>query len=84
VKKGAKGLPSKAVQLGPNCRYYGTKKADMELLNAQAPQELGDANLRRRMLASMVKPAMKQVQNIGLAGLAGTLLVKSLQEDKDE
>ena len=84
VKKGAKGLTSKAVQIGPNSRYYGTKKADMELLSAQAPQEMGEANLRRSMLASMMKPAMKQMQNIGLAGLAGTLLVKSLQEDEKE
>ena len=81
VKKGAKGLTSEAVQIGPNCRYYGTKKADLELLHAQAPQELPEANLRRSMLAQMVKPAMKQVKNIGLAGLAGTLLVKSLTED---
>jgi tetrathionate reductase subunit B len=84
VKKGAKGLTSKAVQIGPNGRYYGTKKADLELLHAQAPQELPEANLRRSMLAHMVKPAMKQVKNIGLAGLAGTLLVKSLAEDDKE
>ncbi len=84
VKKGAKGLTSKAVQIGPNGLYYGTKKADLELLHAQAPQELPEANLRRSMLAQMVKPAMKQVKNIGLAGLAGTLLVKSLAEDDKE
>jgi tetrathionate reductase subunit B len=84
VKKGAKGLTSKAVQIGPNGLYYGTKKADLELLHAQAPQELPETNLRRSMLAQMVKPAMKQVKNIGLAGLAGTLLVKSLAEDDKE
>ena len=43
-----------------------------------------EAASRRRMLAQMVKPAMKQARNIGLAGLAGTLLVKSLQEDDQE
>ncbi len=74
VKKGARGLTSEAVQIGPNCRYYGTNDADMELLFAQAPQELPEANLRRNMLAQMIKPAMKQVKNIGLAGLAGSLL----------
>ncbi len=81
VKKGAQGLMSEAVQIGPNCRYYGTNEADLELLFAQAPQELPEANLRRNMLAQMIKPAMKQVKNIGLAGLAGTLLVKSMQDD---
>ena len=81
VKKGARGLTSEAVQIGLNCRYYGTNEADLELLFAQAPQELPEANLRRNMLAQMIKPAMKQVNNIGLAGLAGTLLVKSMQDD---
>ncbi len=82
VKKGAKGLTSKAVQIGPNSRYYGTKKADLELLFAQAPLELAEVNVRRAMLAGMMKPAIQQVKNIGLAGLAGTLLVQSLSEDE--
>jgi tetrathionate reductase subunit B len=81
VKNGAKGLTSKAVQIGPNSRYFGSKKADLELRFAAAPQEMPEANLRRNMLARMMKPAMKSVTNIGLAGLAGTLLVKSLEDD---
>ena len=81
VKKGARGLTSKAVQIGPNSRYFGSKKADLELLFAAAPQEMPEANLRRNMLARMMKPAMKSVTNIGLAGLAGSLLVKSLKDN---
>jgi tetrathionate reductase subunit B len=80
VKQGAIGLTSKNVQIGPNSRYIGNKR-DMALLMTQAPQEMPEANLRRSMLARMMKPAMKSVTNIGLAGLAGTLLVKSLEDD---
>jgi len=81
VKKGAIGLTSKNVQIGPNSRYIGNKR-DMALLMTQAPQEMPEANLRRNMLAQMMKPAMKTVKNIGLAGIAGTLLVKSLEDEK--
>ena len=81
VKKGAVGLTSKNVQIGPNSRYIGNKR-DMELLMTQAPQEMPVANLRRNMLAQMMKPAMKTVKNIGLAGIAGALLVKSIEEEK--
>ena len=81
VKKGAVGLTSKNVQIGPNSRYMGNKR-DMALLMTQAPQEMPEANLRRNMLAQMMKPAMKTVKNIGLAGIAGTLLIKSLEEEK--
>jgi len=83
VKKGAQGLTSKAVQIGPNTRYYGSKK-DMALLMTQAPQELPEANLRRTMMAAMAKPVMKQAKNIGLAGLAGALLVQALDEDENK
>ncbi len=83
VKKGAVGLTSKNVQIGPNSRYFGSKR-DMALLMTQAPQEMPEANLRRTLLAQMVKPAMKQATTVGLAGLASTLLVKSMQEDEEE
>jgi hypothetical protein len=43
-----------------------------------------EANLRRTMLANMVKPAMKSVTNLGMIGLAGTLLVKSMEENNDK
>jgi len=84
IKKGAKRLESANVKIGPNVYYYGTPQ-DLELLDkTSTPQEMPEANLRRTMLAGMMKPAMKQVKNIGLAGLAGTLLVKSMQEDEQE
>jgi tetrathionate reductase subunit B len=83
VKKGAVGMTSKNVQIGPNTRYYGNKK-DMALLMTQAPQEMPEANLRRTMLAGMMKPLGRQMKNIGLAGLASTLLVKTLAEDEKE
>jgi tetrathionate reductase subunit B len=81
VKKGAKGLTTKAVEIGPNSRYYGTKKADLILLHAEAPKTLSAANSRRTLLATMLKPSMEQVKNLGLAGLAGTIAIKAIAED---
>ncbi len=83
VKKGAVGLTSKNVQIGPNSRYFGNKK-DMALLMTQAPQEMPEASSRRSMLAGLLKPARKQAKSLALAGIAGTLLVKSLQEQEKE
>lgn len=79
VKKGAKRLESKGVKIGPNVYYYGQPK-DLELLDkTSTPQELLASSGRRRMFAQMVKPSMKQAKNIGLIGLAGTLLVKATE-----
>ena len=83
VKKGAVGLTSKNVQIGPNSRYFGNKK-DMALLMTQAPQEMPEANSRRSMLAGLIKPARHQAKSLALAGIAGTLLVKSIQEQEKE
>jgi tetrathionate reductase subunit B len=82
VKKGAFGLSSTAVQIGPNSRYFGSKERDVELLKTAAPQEMPQASLRRIMLAKMMQPAMQQMSGLTMFGLAGTLLVKSSQEDK--
>ena len=84
VKKGAFGLTSKKVQIGPNSRYYASRKRDQELLKAQAPQELPEANLRRTMLAKLAQPTRKQLKQLGLAGLAGTLIVKALDKEDDK
>ena len=83
VAKGAVGLTSKAVQIGPNGRYFGSKKADMELLMQAAPQEMHTASLRRSLMTKMSLTARKQIKEIGLLGLAGGLLFKSL-ENKEE
>jgi len=84
LKKGSNRLESANVKIGPNVYYSGQEK-DLELLDATStPQEMPDANTRRSMLASMMKPAMNKAQKIGLVGLAGTLLVKSLQDDSKE
>jgi len=83
VKKGAVGLTSANVQIGPNTRYYGNKK-DMALLMTQAPKEMPEANLRRSMLANLVRPMGKRAESIGLMGVAGVLLVKSMQEEEKE
>jgi len=83
VKKGAVGLTSSAVQIGPNGRYFGSKKADMELLMQSAPQEMPEASLRRIMLAKMSQPALKQIKELGFLGLAGGLLVKSLKQEEE-
>ncbi len=36
------------------------------------------------MLASMVKPAMKKIKNLGLLGVVGTLMAKELIDKKDK
>jgi tetrathionate reductase subunit B len=82
VKKGAVGLTSKAVQIGPNGKYFGSKKGDMELLLKAAPQELPKVSLRRSMLTKMSLTAKNQIKELGLLGLAGGLLVKSLQDEE--
>jgi tetrathionate reductase subunit B len=83
VKKGAIGLTSANVKIGPNTRYIGNER-DMALLMTQAPQEMPEANLRRAMLAGLLKPAVKSVTKLGMIGLAGSLLVNSLSEDDKE
>lgn len=83
VKKGAFGLSSKAVQIGPNSKYYSSKERDVELLKTAAPQEMPMASARRAMLAKMVTPAMKQVKEVGMLGLAGTMLVQSMRKDEE-
>ena len=82
VKKGAVGLTSKAVQIGPNGMYFGSKKGDMELLMKAAPQELPKVSQRRGMLSKMSLVAKNQIKELGLLGLAGGLLVKSFQDDE--
>jgi len=84
VKKGAKSLSSEAVQIGSNGLYFSSKKADMELLMQSAPQEMPEASLRRKMLAQMTKPAMKQIKELGVIGLAGGLLASALKKDTEE
>jgi tetrathionate reductase subunit B len=81
VKKGAVGLTSKAVQIGPNGMYFASKKGDMELLMKAAPQELPKVSLRRNLLSTMSLTAKNQISELGLLGLAGGLLVKSLREE---
>jgi len=85
VAKGAKGLEPKGGSIGPNSRYYGKKK-DITLLFQDSTPELADLSSvkRRAMMASMVKPAMRKVKDIGLLGLAGAMLVKGLTEEKDD
>ena len=85
VKKGAKGLEPKGEAIGPNSRYYGKKK-DMTLLFQDYTPELADMGSvkRRAMMASMVKPAMRQARDLGLLGLAGAMLVKGLTEKKND
>ena len=84
VKNGAKGLEVTDGNIGPNARYFGNKK-DMGLLFAEYTPELADMSSvkRRAMMASMVKPAMKKAQDIGLIGLAGAMLVQKLSEDTE-
>ncbi len=83
VKKGAKGLISEAVNIGPNSRYYGSKK-DMYLLDSTStPTEMPEASLRRSLMARL-KPEMRKAKNLGLLGLAGAVLVSGLEKDKKD
>ncbi len=81
VKKGAKGLISAAVSIGPNVLYFGNKKDDHLLRTTSTPTEMPEASLRRSLMARM-KPEMKKMKNLGLLGLAGAVLVHSKNEDK--
>jgi tetrathionate reductase subunit B len=82
VKKGAKGLTSANVNIGPNGMYYGNAK-DMALLTSTStPMEMPEVSLRRSMMARM-KPEMRKMKNIGLLGLAGVIASKAM-ETEDE
>ncbi|MBC8318660.1 MAG: 4Fe-4S dicluster domain-containing protein [Desulfobulbaceae bacterium] len=81
VKKGAKGLTSAAVNIGPNVLYFGNQKDDHLLRTTSTPTVMPEASLRRSLLARM-KPEMKKIKNLGLLGLAGAVLAHSMDEDK--
>lgn len=84
VKKGAIKMESKAVKIGPNVRYYGNKR-DINLLETTStPQEMPEANLRRTLMATFMKPAMKNIKSLGFLGLVGAFFMKGLTEDKKE
>lgn len=83
VKRGAVKLESKVVQIGPNVRYFG-KKRDIALLRTTStPQEMPEANLRRILMAHLLKPAVKQTKSLGFLGLAGAVMVKGITERKE-
>ena len=84
VKKGAARLESAKVKIGPNVRYFGNKKDMALLVSTCTPQAKPKANLRRSLMAQMIKPAMNQVKDLGLLGLAGAVIVKGLTEDEEK
>ena len=85
VQKGAVGLTSAAVQIGPNGLYFGSKKADMELLmTTSAPQELPKVSSRRTALDSLRVVAKRQLKDAGLLALGGMLLVKKMSEQEEK
>lgn len=63
--------------------YYGGKKGDMELLMQAAPQKMPKVSLRRGLMTRMALAARNRIKEIGLLGLAGGLLSRSLREDDD-
>lgn len=82
AKNGAKSLSSAAVNIGSNGLYFGNKR-DMHLLSTTStPTEMPEANMRRSLMARM-KPELNKVKNLGLLGLAGTMMVK-LGSSEDE
>lgn len=83
VKKGAKGIEPTDGELGPNSMYFGRKKDISLLFNTSTPELADMGQVRRRaMLASLVKPAMKTVKNIGLLGIAGAILADNLSTEE--
>jgi tetrathionate reductase subunit B len=84
VKKGAIRLESDKVKLGPNVRYFG-KERDLHLLKATStPQEMPQANLRRTLVARMLKPAARKAEALGLLGVAGIFLAGNIGDDGQE
>jgi tetrathionate reductase subunit B len=85
VKNGAIGIEPNGGELGPNSKYFGKKK-DMDLLFTSHTPELADLGQvrRRAMLASMVKPAIKKIRNIGLIGVVGALIAKELSDRQNK
>jgi len=85
VKKGAKGIEPTGGKLGPNSRYYGKKK-DMNLLFSSHTPELADLDQirRRAMLASMVRPAIKGIKNVGLLGAVGIMVAKHVDDKNSD
>ncbi len=77
IKKGAKGIEATGGELGPNVYYYGKPK-DIKLLFQESTPELADLEKARKraMFAKLVKPAVQKAGQIGLLGVAGTLLFK--------
>ena len=87
VKRGAVGLTSPAVQIGPNGMYYGSKKADMELLmSTSAPKEMPKVSTRRAAFEAVRLAARQHMKDAGMVGLAGVLIAKSLssEDEKDK
>lgn len=85
VKKGAKGLEVAEGKLGPNSRYYGRKK-DISLLFKDYTPKLADLTQTRRrvLLASLVKPVMKKIGDIGLLGFAGAIVLQSVEKEAEK
>lgn len=80
IRKGAKRLESAKVGIGPNVYYYGNAR-DMHLLTTTCtPQEMPMANLRRSMMARLLRPAMQQAGGLGVLGLAGAVIAGGLAE----
>jgi len=53
IKKGAKGLTSKAVNIGPNVVYYGKEKDIIHLQTNCTPQKMPEASLRRQFFVNI-------------------------------
>ncbi len=85
IKDGARGIEPNGGELGPNTMYFGRKK-DIDLLFSTQTPELADMSQvqRRAMLASMFKPAMKSVKNLGLLGVVGALVASNVPSSEEE
>ncbi|MDY0190147.1 MAG: 4Fe-4S dicluster domain-containing protein [Desulfuromonas sp.] len=84
VKKGAVGLESSAVKIGPNVLYFGNKR-DMSLLKSTCTpltMPVADINTRRLLMGRLAKSSFKGLKNFALIGMVGGLMIENAS-DKD-
>lgn len=85
LKKNVKGIEPVDGALGPNVLYSGRQK-DMDLLFATSTPGLADLGMvrRRAMLASLGRTAQKTVRNLGILGVAGSLLAAAAPQKESD
>lgn len=83
LAKAAKGIEPAGGTLGPNVYYYGKKK-DIDLLFSTSTPALADLGMARRraLLAAMGRKMEKEVRNLGLLGVAASLMLPLAKKEE--